>query len=200
MADGSREITEPLIRKGGIFRARELAAAGLHPEILRRMVQKGTIERVGRGLYALPDHDITEHYSLKLAAKAAPSAVICLLSALRYHEIGTQNPHQVWIALKYGASAPRPDYVPLRIAHFSASSFEAGCELHTVDGVPIRIYSPAKTVADCFKFRNLVGLDVALEALKACLLKQRCPVDEILQYAAICRVSRVMLPYVEALV
>jgi len=147
----------------------------------------------------LPNHPITEHYALTLAAKKAPHAVICLLSALRFHEIGTQNPHEVWIALRNGSSTPASDAMLLRVVRFSGPSFDEGREVHTLDGIATSIYCPPKTVADCFKFRNLVGLDVAIEALKDCIRNRRCAIDELFHYAAICRVGRVMRPYIEAL-
>lgn len=187
-----------LMRGNGIVRARDLAAEGLHPETVRRLSQTGVLQRVGRGLYTLPNHQVTEHYALTLAATKMPHAVICLLSALRFHEIGTQNPHLIWVALRNGTSTPITDYMALRIVRFSGPSFDEGREVHILDGISTTIYCPAKTVADCFKFRNLVGLDVAIEALKDCIRNRRCTVDELFYYGAICRVARIMRPYIEA--
>ena len=194
------ERIERLMRRGGILRARDLANAGLHPETVRRLCQSGVIERVERGLYTLPDHPVTEHYALTLTATRVPHAVICLQSALRFHELGTQNPHEVWIALRSGSTTPVVDAVPLRVVRFSGPSFDEGREIHMLDGVSTTIYCPAKTVADCFKFRNLVGLDVAIEALKDCIRNRRCTIDELFHYAAICRVANIMRPYMMALV
>lgn len=198
MAQNISGKIDQLARRNGVLRARDLAEEGLHPETVRRLCQTGAIERVGRGLYTLPNHPVTEHYALTLAAARAPHAVICLLSALRFHEIGTQNPHEVWIALRSGRSTPKIDALAMRVVRFSGRSFEEGRENHILDGVSTSIYCPAKTVADCFKFRNLVGLDVAIEALKDCIRNRRCTIDELFHYAAICRVAGVMRPYAEA--
>ena len=156
--------------------------------------------RTGRGLYVLADGDFTEHHSLAEACKRVPHGIICLLSALSYHEIGTQNPHEVWMAIDRAMRKPKVDYPPIRIFRFSGVSLREGIEEKKIEGVSIRVYNPAKTVADCFKYRNKVGLDVAIEALKECWRSQRCTVDELVHYARICRVRNIMQPYMEAIV
>lgn len=200
MASGISDKIDRLMRRNAILRSRDLAEESFHPETVRRLCQTGALERVERGLYTFPNHAITEYYALSLAAARAPRAVISLLSALRYHEIGTQNPHEVWIALRNGSSTPMVDTVALRIVRSPGPFFDEGREVHIFDGVPTSIYCPAKTVTDCFKFRNLVGLDVALDALKDCIRNRRCTIDELFHYAAICRVSKTMRPYLEAIV
>lgn len=141
----------------------------------------------------------SENLGLALVAAAVPHSVICLLSALRFHGIGTQAPHEVWIAVAQGAARPRLDYPPVRVTLVSGSAFTFGVERHRVDGVPVRIYSPAKTVADCFKFRNKIGLDVAIEALREALRAKRCTREQLWAAGKVCRVSTVMRPYLEAI-
>ena len=189
-----------MVRKTGVVRAREIRKAGLHSEYLRRLCQSGQLIRTGRGLYVLADGDFTEHHSLAEACKRVPHGIICLLSALSYHEIGTQNPHEVWMAIDRAMRKPKVDYPPIRIFRFSGVSLREGIEEKKIEGVSIRVYNPAKTVADCFKYRNKVGLDVAIEALKECWRSQRCTVDELVHYARICRVRNIMQPYMEAIV
>lgn len=188
-----------LARDKGILRASDLEAEGLPRRYLPRLEQRGQLERVARGLYALPDREITEHHDLAIAAKAVPSGVICLLSALRFHQLTTQAPFEVWIALEEGGWEPKEDAVPLRAVHMSEATFAAGVEEHRVWKVPSKVYSPAKTVADCFKFRGHVGLDVALEALRAFRRGRAGSMDDLWRYAKICRVQNVMRPYMEAI-
>lgn len=156
--------------------------------------------RVDRGLYRLPDADVTTHHGLAQAVKAVPKGVICLLSALRFHEIGTQAPPEIWMALDRRAARPRARHPKTRIVRFSGKALAEGVDEHTIEGVQVRIYSPAKTVADCFKYRNKVGLDVALEALREVLRSRKCSTDELWKYAKICRVTKTMRPYMEATV
>jgi predicted transcriptional regulator of viral defense system len=163
-------------------------------------VGAGLLERVARGQYRLPDARTTEHHVLALAATAVPDGVICLLSALAFHGIGTQVPSQVWIAVHRRARAPSIEWPPLRVVRFGGDALTSGVETHEVDGVRVRVFSPAKTVADLFKYRNKVGLDVALEALKEVWRAQLASIDEINRYAGVCRVERVMKPYLEATV
>lgn len=191
--------TIALVREAGIIRPRDLEAAGLPGAHLARMARRGQLERLGRGLYTTADAAPGEHWSLARAAKRAPRGVVCLLSALRFHDLTSQAPFQVWLAIGPKDRAPGPDGAGLRIVRFSDVSREAGVETHRVDGVPVRIYGPAKTVADCFKFRNKIGVDLAVEALRACLDERRCGIDELNDYARVCRVSRVMRPYLEAI-
>jgi predicted transcriptional regulator of viral defense system len=189
-----------LARKHGLIRAKDVTAIGLHTQILTRLVRKGQLERVARGYYRLPDYEYTEHHSLVIASVAAPSGVICLLSALQFHRIGTQLPHEVWMALDRRTRKPAIAYPPLRIVRFSGEALTAGVEEHTLEGYTVRVYNVAKTLADCFKYRNKIGLDVALEALNEAWRDRRFTMDEIERYARICRVSKVMRPYLEAIV
>ena len=187
-----------LLRKGGILRSRDLAAHGIARQYLRRLQERGLLERVGRGLYRLPTAEATENHSLAMACKQVPHGVVCLLSALRYHGITTQAPHEVWLAIATTARRPRPGELPLRFVTFSGKALAAGIEEHTIEGVPVRVYGAAKTVADCFKYRNKIGKDVALEALRDYRRKYRAGMDELWRFAKICRVANVMHPYLEA--
>ena len=189
-----------MARKTGVVRAREIRKAGLHPEYLRRLCQSGQLIRTGRGLYVLADGDFTEHHSLAEACKRVPHGIICLLSALSFHEVGSQNPHQIWMAIDRVMRKPKVDYPPIRIFRFSGPSLKEGIEEKKIEGVAVRVYNPAKTVADCFKYRNKVGIDVALEALRECWRSRRCTIDELVHFATICRVRNIMQPYMEAIV
>lgn len=187
------------MRAAGVMRAGELAQRGIHPMTLRRLLDQGVVERDGRGLYRLVGAEVSENYSLIQAAKRTPRGVICLLSALRFHGLTTQKPFEVWMAIERGTRRPAVDTPPLRIHYFSGEAFTAGIEEHKTEGVTLRVYNPAKTVADCFKFRYKIGVDVALEALRDTLRKHKATVDEIWRYAEICRVARVIYPYLEAI-
>jgi predicted transcriptional regulator of viral defense system len=187
------------VGKHGIVRPRDIEAIGLPREYLLRLHRQGKIARSGRGLYSLPDATITERHSYAETARRVPGGVFCLLSALAFHEITTQSPPSVWIALPQGARRPTISSLSLRVVRLSVTSMTEGIENHKVEGVPIRVYSVAKTVADCFKFRNKIGLDVAIEALKDSLGQKKATVNEIYHYAKICRVSNVIRPYMEAL-
>jgi len=183
----------------GIVRPRDIEAIGLPREYLLRLHRQGKIVRSGRGLYSLPDATITERHSYAEAARRVPGSIFCLLSALAFHEITTQSPASVWIALPQGTRRPTISSLSLRVVRLSGASLTEGIEKHKVEGVPIRVYSVAKTVADCFKFRNKIGLDVAIEALKDSLGQKKATINEIYRYARICRVSNVIRPYMEAL-
>ena len=183
----------------GMVRPRDIEAIGLPREYLVRLHRQGKLNRSGRGIYTLPDANVTERHSYAEVAKRVPDATICLLSALVFHEITTQSPASVWIALRKGARTPVLTSPSLRIVRLSGPSLTEGIENHQVEGVPVRVYSAAKTVADCFKFRNKIGLDVAIEALKDSLRQKKANVNEISRYAKICRVSNVIRPYMEAL-
>ena len=189
-----------MARKTGVVRAREIRKAGLHPEYLRKLVKSGQLIRTGRGLYVLADGDFTEHHNLAEACKRVPHGIICLLSALSYHEIGTQNPHQIWMAIDRAMRKPKVDYPPIRVFRFSGPSLKEGIEEKKIEGVSVRVYNPPKTVADCFKYRNKVGIDVAIEALKECWRSRRSTIDELVHFAEICRVRNIMHPYMEAIV
>lgn len=186
-----------LAKKVGILQVRDLTSRGIHPEYLRRLCKKGLLIRTGRGIYVAADAQISAHHGLAQACKRVPHGVICLLSALQFHELGTQSPFAVWMALDRRAARPRIDYPPLRIVRFSGDALTEGVEKHVVASVEVKIYDPAKTIADCFKYRNKIGLDVALEALKDCRGQQKCSNDELWHYAKVCRVANVMRPYLE---
>ncbi|MEJ2585997.1 MAG: type IV toxin-antitoxin system AbiEi family antitoxin domain-containing protein [Deltaproteobacteria bacterium] len=188
-----------IAKQVGVIRPRDLEAHGIPGSYLSRLAGRGLLEKVGRGLYRSPDAEVTEHHSLVEAIKAAPNAVVCLLSALRFHALTTQAPFQVWLALPERAWRPKIESLPIRFVKFSAASFEAGIEEHMVEGVQIRVYSAAKTVADCFKYRNKIGIDVALEAIRECWQNRQCSADELTHYGKICRVWNVMRPYIEAI-
>jgi len=177
----------------------EIAAAGIHRQALTRLVEAGKLERVARGLYRLPAQAATEHHGLVLASIAMPQATVCLLSALQFHQIDTQLPSQVWIAIDRRARQPSLTYPPLRVMRYSGESLTAGLETHRLEGRTVRVYSVAKTLADCFKYRNKIGLDVALEALRDAWRARRFSMDDLHRQAGICRVQRVMQPYLEAL-
>ena len=187
------------IGEHGMVRPRDIEAIGLPREYLVRLHRQGKLNRSGRGIYTVPDANVTERHSYAEVAKRVPEAVVCLLSALAFHEITTQSPPSVWIALRKGARKPVLTSPSLRIVRLSGPSLTEGIENHQVEGVPVRVYSAAKTVADCFKFRNKIGLDVAIEALKDCLRQKKATINEIYRYAKICRVSNVIRPYMEAL-
>ncbi len=193
------ERTMQYVREHGIVRPREIEAIGVPREYLLRLHRQGKLGRTGRGIYTLPDAAVTERHSYAEVAKRVPGAVLCLLSALAFHEITTQTPASVWIALGKGARKPAIVSPSLRVVRLTEPSFSEGIEKHPAEGVTVRVYSAAKTVADCFKFRNKIGLDIAIEALKDCLRQKKATVNEIYRYAKICRVSNVIRPYMEAL-
>lgn len=189
--------TQSLLRRAGTARSRDLVAVGITRSQLSRMVSARQVVRVARGLYALPNYQIGEHGALVTVAKRAPGVVFCLLTALRIHELTTQAPFEIWIAIGNKDHPPRLDYPPLRTVRFSAAALTAGVETRRVDGVQVHVTSVAKTVADCFKFRNKIGLDVALEALREAHRAKKASVDELWRYAKINRVTNVMRPYME---
>lgn len=196
----NRQRLLELARSREIFSASDAAAAGVHSAWLSRAVAEGTIERVARGRYRLAGREATEHHTLALVASRAPAAVVCLLSALQFHRIGTQTPAEVWIAVERRSARPHMSYPPLRIARFSGAAFTAGIEDHVIEGQEVRVYTLAKTVADCFKYRNRIGLDVALEALSDAWQQRRLSLADLNVYARIDRVQNVMQPYIEAVI
>lgn len=189
-----------LARELGVLRARDLARHGIAREYLTRLTRAGLLERTERGLYVLPDAELTEYHSLAETAKRVPAGIVCLLSALRFHDLTTQAPFEVWLALPPTARSPRPRSLPLRVVHFSGPALTEGVEEHVIEGVRVHVYCPAKTVADCFKYRNKIGLDVALEALRETWRERRATMDELWRYAEVCRVATVMRPYLESLI
>ncbi|WP_029890668.1 type IV toxin-antitoxin system AbiEi family antitoxin domain-containing protein [Polycyclovorans algicola] len=188
-----------LARRAGLLRARDLKARGLPTVVLTRLVAAGKIQRVARGLYSLPNKQVSEHRSLAEVALRVPRGVICLLSALRVHEIGTQAPFEVWLAVPNNVVAPRLDQPALRVIRMSESTLSAGVDRVMVDGITVPVFCVAKTVADCFKYRNKIGIDVALEALHEGWRLKRFTMDELARYATINRVANVMRPYLESL-
>lgn len=196
----ARERLLQLVRRREIVTAVDAAHAGIHSQELSRAVREGLIERIARGQYRLAGRPVTENHALVVATRAVPSGVICLLSAVSFHGIGTQIPFEVWIAVERGTRTPSLRYPPLRVARFSGAAFNQGIEVRRLEGQLVRIYGVAKTLADLFKYRKKIGLDVALEALREVWRNRRTAIDEIDQYARICRVERVMRPYLEALV
>jgi predicted transcriptional regulator of viral defense system len=187
-----------LVRKNGWLRASDLAEAGVPRAVLTRMAASGQLERAARGLYRLPDSGSSEHEGLVTVASKVPQAVVCLLSALQFHGLTTQLPWQVWFAMPRGSHVPRLEYPPIRMVQFTGEAYTQGIETHERDGVKLHVYSVAKTVADCFKHRNKIGMDVALEALKDARAQGRASFDDLWRCAKVCRVSNVMRPYMEA--
>lgn len=185
----------------GILRTSEAIRLGINPKTLYAMRSNGIIEMMSRGIYHLAEKDIpTDQIDFTLVIKRLPRGVICLISALAFHELTSQIPHYVYVAYQQGWRQPKSDYPPVKIFRYSKNSFEAGVEYHQFNGIQTPIYSAAKTVVDCFKFRNKIGLDVAVEALKNYWYKYKgATIAELVKYARICRVDNVMKPYIEAI-
>jgi predicted transcriptional regulator of viral defense system len=189
---------QAFLRKAGTARSRELVERGVTRSQLSRLVATGELTRVARGLYALPEYQGGEYAALVTVAKRASGVLFCLLTALRLHELTTQAPFEVWIAIGNKDHPPRLDYPPLRTVRFSDASLAAGVETQRIEGTTVRVTNVAKTVADCFKFRNKIGLDVALEALREARRSKKANADELWCYARLNRVANVMRPYLEA--
>ncbi len=177
----------------------DLERKGLSRTRIREAVELGVLERISRGLYARPDSELTEHHSMVQVARLVPGAAICLLSALRFHELTTQNPHEVWIAIDPKARKPVLTYPAIKVLRFGAEQFKLGLESHRVEGVNLRVYSVTRTVVDLFRYRNKIGLEVALEALKEGWQSRRFTLVEINRIAKHCRMEQVMKPYLESL-
>jgi predicted transcriptional regulator of viral defense system len=188
------------VEKEGIVRPSELEAHGFARSELYRLVREGAVIRQGRGLYTASRHQYTTEHSLAYVAKRLPAGVVCLLTALRFHELTTQSPAEVWVALPTKARKPRLDYPRLRVARFSGAALTEGIETHRIEGVDVRVYSAAKTIADCFKYRNKIGIDVAVEALRDFTRRNRGGANELARFAKVCRVTRVMQPYMDSIV
>lgn len=195
----ARDRLVALARARGYIDAKAVADAGIHAQELTRLVADGTLERIARGRYRFARAAITEHHGLVVAAVAAPAGVICLLSALSFHGLGTQLPAQVWVAIERGRTAPRIPNLRLRVVRYSGAAFSEGIEVHKVERQQLRVYSVAKTLADLFKARHRVGIDVAVEALRDAWRGRRFAMPELDRAARACRVERVMRPYLEAL-
>ena len=188
-----------MAQAGGFLRASDLLKQGVPTIALTRLVAAGKLLRVSRGVYGLPDQTISEHRSLAEAAVRVPQGVICLLSALQFHEIGTQAPFEVWLALPNKLATPKLDHPSIRTVRMSDAALSAGKEIISIDGVQVPIFNAAKTIADCFKYRNKIGLDVALEALREAWNEQKVTIDALWHFATINRVANVMRPYLEAI-
>ena len=186
-------------RHGGVLRTSEAIRSGIHPRTLYAMRDAGVLERLSRGLYRIAELPPLGSPDLVAVALKVPTGVICLISALAYHELTTQIPHEVYLALPRGAEPPRLDHPPVRVFWFTGKAFTEGIDTPELDGLAVRIYSAEKTLADCFKYRNKIGLDTAVEALKRYVISRRVQVDKLMAYARICRVEKVIRPYLEAL-
>lgn len=189
-----------LTKRTGIIRARDLAAHNIPREYLSRAIEAGDLIKLSRGIYTADEDSLSNSFALAQVTKAAPDAVIVLLSALRFHEIGTQNPYEVWIAVKRHGYKPRMEYPPLRVFRYSDESIKSGIEYHKIDGVEVAITSVEKTIADCFKFRNKIGIDVCIEALQEAWCGKKLNMNKLTQEAKVCRVYNVLRPYAEAIV
>ncbi len=188
-----------LVKRAGILRPLDLQHRGIARVYLSRLYRRGLLERTGRGLYRLPQADVTEFHSLAQVSRRVPGGVICLMSALSFHGLTTQSPHEVWIAIDRKSRPPRPSETRLRVIRLSGAALESGVKEHKIEGVTVRIYDPAKTVVDCFKYRNKIGLDVALEALRDYRKQHKGTTDELWRSAMVCRVSAVIRPYLDAI-
>jgi predicted transcriptional regulator of viral defense system len=188
-----------LIEQHGLARPKDLEAHGITRAQLSRLVSERLVRREARGIYVVAHHAPTAEHTLAQVAKRVPEGIFCLLTALRFHGLTTQSPAEVWVALPEKARRPQLDYPRLRIARFAGEALTEGIEEHRVEGVTIRVYSAAKTVADCFKYRNKVGIDIAVEALRDFSRKYRGGANDLARFARICRVARVMQPYLDAI-
>jgi len=188
-----------LARRKGMLRPRDLAALDIPRRHLTRLTEQGILNRSGRGIYFLANADVTENHSMAEACKRVPGGVICLLSALRFHGLTTQNPWEVWMAITPASRKPRVDSPSLRIMRFSGEAFKDGVEHHPIQGVDVQIYSAAKTVVDCFKYRNKIGVDVAVEALRDAWRKSVVTAEQISHFAKVCRMTNVMRPFMDSL-
>jgi predicted transcriptional regulator of viral defense system len=195
----TQQILE-IARRVGVLRPRDLDIYDIPRVYLRRLHDRKLLLRVGRGLYVLPDVKASEHHTLAEACKRVPHGVLCLLTALQFHGLTTQAPFEVWMAIERKAWLPQVNRPAIRFVRFSGKALTEGVEEHRIEGVLVKVYSPAKTVVDCFRYRNKIGLDVALEALRDCRRSRRCTMDDLWHYAQICRMAKVMKPYFEAMV
>jgi predicted transcriptional regulator of viral defense system len=199
-AKTKREQILRMLRKTRVLRPRDVEAAGISRTYLNKLHAEGILDRPSRGLYVLINDEPGEHRSLVEACQKVPRGVVCLLSALQFHELTSQAPFEVWMAIDEKARQPRVDYPVLRIVRFSGVALATGVLEPVIEGVKVRVYSPAKTVADCFKYRNKIGIDVAIEALRDCLRQRKATTDELWKAAKVCRMTNVMRPYLEATV
>ena len=198
MTTGKKQQILDLLKLSGVLRPRDLKPLGISGMYLNKLYAEGVLDRPSRGLYTLADAEPTENRSIAEAAKLVPKGVVCLLSALRFHDLTTESPFEVWLAISRKARLPKVEYPSLRVVRFSGDALTFGIQAHEIEGVPVNVFSPAKTVADCFKYRNKIGLDVAIEALRDCLKQKKATMDEIWAAAKVCRMSQVMRPYLES--
>jgi len=187
-----------MVRKAGFVRAGDVAKRGIPREHLRRLCRRGTLVQPARGLYRLAEHDPSTHHTLAAVSRKIPRGVVCLLSALQFHELTTQLPPNVWLAIDRRAWRPVASGLPVRFVRFTGAAFTRGVENHAIEGVQVHVTNPARTVVDCFKYRNKVGLDVALEALRDGIRTRRCTMDDLWKYAKLRHVATVMRPYLES--
>ena len=188
-----------IVKRSGVIRPKDMDAHGIPRKYIHLLHHEGILNRVGRGLYVLEDASPSENRTIAEVCKRVPAGVVCLLSALQFHRMTTQSPHEIWLAINHKSRRPKEPMLPIRIVRFSGLALTAGIEQYTVEGVPVNVFSSAKTVVDCFKYRNKIGLDVAIEALRDCHRSSKCTMDELWEYARICRVAKVMKPYLESL-
>lgn len=186
-------------KQGGILRTSQALQAGIHPGTLYAMRDSGKLEVISRGVFRLSDIPPLGNPDLVTVATRVSQGVICLISALAFHKLTTQIPHEVHVALRRGAEEPRIGYPPVKTYRFTGEAFTSGMDIHDLDGIGVRIYGPEKTLADCFKFRNKVGLDTVIEAIRFYRERKKIKVDDLMRYASICRVSKTMRPYLEAI-
>lgn len=185
-------------KKSSVLRGRELTSLGFSRVLVAEATKRGLIERVGRGLYTLRQPDVSEHHSLVQVAQTVDGCVFCLLSACRFHEITTQNPAEVWFAIGPKAWVPKITFVKTRVVRFSGPALTEGVEIHDREGVQLRVYSVAKTIADLFRFRNKYGLDIAVQALRDALVQRKCTINEVMRFARLRRVERSIEPFITA--
>lgn len=196
-----RQQIQDLLSREGVLRAHDLVEYGIAPEYLSMLADEGVVERLARGVYASPDYEATEHFDLVIVQKRVPHGVFCLLTALQFHGLTTQIPSDVYLAIERGHRRPVLEWPSLEVFRISESQFDAGIEEHELESGPtLRVYSPARTIADCFKFRNQVGLDIAIEALHDGWNQKKVTVDDLMKFAEICRVKNVIRPYLQAIV
>lgn len=199
MSAKSRALVTFFQKQGGVVRFSVIIKAGFHPDSLMALEREGTVEKIGSGLYRLTDHALVSHPDLVTASLQAPRGVVCLLSALAFHEATNEIPRHIDIAIPRRAHANRIKYPPVRFYQFAFSAWKAGVEVHEIGGHKVRIYNLAKTVADCFKFRNKIGIDVAREALKFAIMEKHIKPKEIMHHAKICRVAGIVKPILETM-
>ncbi len=199
VADNHHKAVLKHTRKLGVLRPRDLKSIGVPRVYLKQLVERGDLLKTGRGLYVVAGATLTENHSLAEAAKLSPKGVICLLSALRFHGLTTENPAEVWIAIPRGARPPKSGAPALRVARFSGQMMTEGVKRHVIQGVSVPVYCVAKTVADCFRFRNRIGVNIAVEALRDAWRNKKVTSEELWHHAKVCRVLNVMRPYFDSL-